>query len=446
MNASPRVEVATPRIGPEPGGLEVAIVRVLGVPCHPHVFRLGEAPCIVGSGPGADLVVDEASVSCRHASFTLVPDGILVEDLGSANGTHYLGQRIEKMRVAIGSCIDLGATRICFEPEGLAGRSACDSIEPLPAAECSRLAAAQALVAESAAMQRVVAVIHRLRRSRASVLISGESGVGKELVARALHRTSEAALGPFVAINCGAIARDELASELFGHGPGASETRRGAFASADGGTLFLDQVGELPLDVQPALLRALEAGEIRPIGADTTHHVDVRILAATSRDLRAEVATGLFREDLYYRLAVVSLALAPLRHRPEDIEPLAASFARGHGIDELPASLVEQLKMHAWPGNARELRNTISTFAALGVVSLDRAAAAPRSERLRVDLDRPYVEQRDELCDRFTKTYLSEILQRAEGNLSKAARLAKLDRSYLSRLLARVGLSPRARG
>jgi transcriptional regulator with GAF, ATPase, and Fis domain len=280
------------------------------------------------------------------------------------------------------------------------------------------------------------------------VLVEGESGVGKELVARALHDGSPAARGPLVVVNCGAIPRELVASELFGHTrgafTGAVDTRRGAFECADGGTLFLDEIGELPLDVQPVLLRALETGDVRPVGADRGRRVRVRVIAATNRDLEEETRAGRFREDLYYRLAVVKIPVLPLRERREDIEPLARAFADGVGLEEIPADVLERLKARDWPGNARELRNAVQAYAALGALpeaafgggcSLDAALAAV------VDGTRPYAEQKEEMNDRFTRAYLRALMEHARGNQTAAARVAGLDRSYLGKLLARHGLA-----
>ena len=440
-------EEGTTRIASETADPRTALLRVLDAPCNPPIYRLHEGSCVVGSGVEADLVVHARAVSRRHARLTLVPEGVLVEDLGSTNGTFYLGHRVGTLCVSLGASLMLGATRIVIESEGEQGEPASlDRLQP-NATTHERLARELEFVAASSAMTGVLAVVDRLRSSTATVLITGESGVGKEVVASALHRTSPVAKGPFVAINCGAISRDLIASELFGHlrgaFTGASEARQGAFASAHGGTLFLDEIGELPLDVQPTLLRAIEAGQIRAVGSDRTQQVQVRVVAATNRDLPARVAAGEFREDLYYRLAVVPIPVAPLRERREDIEPLALAFARTVGLQALPAPVVEQLKTHSWPGNARELRNTIVAYAALGVVNFAPAPASQPGAPMQVDLSRPYTDQRDELCDRFTKAYLEDLLVRADGNLSKAARMAKLDRSYLGRLLTKAGISGR---
>ena len=273
------------------------------------------------------------------------------------------------------------------------------------------------------------------------ILIEGESGVGKEEVARAIHEGSSVSEGPLVVLNCGALPRDLVGSELFGHKrgafTGATESRKGAFDAADGGTLFLDELGELPLDQQPSLLRALETGEVRPIGGDVPRKVNVRVIAATNRNLEEEVEAGRFREDLFYRLAVIRLTVPPLRERVEDIEPLAQAFAKGVNVPELPASVIEQLKARAWPGNARELRNAVRAYAALGVLPLPtRSKTATFDLGLRETLDprAPYAAQKDEFVERFTQAYLERLLEITGGNQSAAARIAELDRGYLGKL------------
>ncbi|RYE91816.1 MAG: sigma-54-dependent Fis family transcriptional regulator, partial [Myxococcales bacterium] len=235
--------------------------------------------------------------------------------------------------------------------------------------------------------------------------------------------------------------------ELFGHRKGAFtgaiDHRKGAFEQADGGTLFLDEIGELPLDMQPVLLRVLESRELRPVGAQESRRVSVRIVAATNLDLEQQVRAGRFREDLYYRLAVVRLRVPPLRERPEDIEPLARRFAQQAGLGDVPASVLDHWKLRDWPGNARQLRNSVQSYAALGAV-LDAPLQAPASSDAvpaSVDLQRPYADQKQELTDRFTRAYLEGLLKECNGNRTAAARRAGLDRAYLVRLLGKYGLT-----
>jgi transcriptional regulator with GAF, ATPase, and Fis domain len=288
-------------------------------------------------------------------------------------------------------------------------------------------------------------MLSRLEGSLASVLIEGESGVGKEEIARALHAGSRVASGPLVIINCGGVPTGLFASELFGHRrgafTGAIDARKGAFESAHGGTLFLDEIGELPLDVQPLLLRALETGEIRAIGGDESKYVKVRLIAATNRDLAQEVRDGHFREDLFYRLAVVRIRVPPLRERPDDVEPLAMRFASAIGLTEIPGAVIEALKARAWPGNARELRNAVHAYAALGIIP---EPTRSRFDLVRValtemiDMRRPFLQQREELVEQFTRLYMQALLTYTGGNQTAAARTSGLDRTYLGRLLTRL--------
>jgi DNA-binding NtrC family response regulator len=307
------------------------------------------------------------------------------------------------------------------------------------------------MVGVSRPMRRLFAMLTRLEGSLAAVLIHGESGVGKELVARALHEGSSVSGAPFVPVNCGAIPRELVASELFGHRrgafSGAHEARRGAFESADGGTLFLDEIGELPLEIQAVMLRALDLGEIRPVGDDTSRRVKVRVVAATNRNLETEVRANRFRQDLFYRLAVVRLNVPALRERPDDIEPLARRFAATIGLQSLDPGVIAQLRARSWPGNARELLNAIQVYAALGdVPEAPRIGADVLDQGLGelVDVNRPYADQKDEMTDRFTRIYLRALLAHTAGNQSQAAKLAGLNRSYLGKLLGKYGL-PRDR-
>jgi DNA-binding NtrC family response regulator len=418
---------ATPRARSKPP--LGAIIRVAGTGTQ---FRLERGRCVIGAVPPADVVVADPRVSRTHAEIEIVAEGVRVRDLDSRNGTFYLDQPIKEMTLALGGRIRVGSTEIIIDADPDALGSA-----PTYADDTYR-----DLVGPSLAMRKLFARLERLEGSLATVLVEGESGTGKELVATALHEGSEVAGGPFVAINCGAFSRELVASELFGHRrgafTGALEARRGAFEAADGGTLFLDEIGELPLDVQPMLLRVLETSEVRPLGEDTSKHVSVRIVSATNRDLEAEVAAGRFREDLFYRLAVVRVRIPPLRERPEDVDALAHRFAAACG-KTLDEETLAKLRGRAWKGNARELKNAIQAFAALGVFpeSGERAAQYDTGFEGSVDPTRPYADQKEEVVDRFTRAYLRALMKRARGNQTAAAKMAGLDRTYLGRLLAK---------
>jgi len=413
-----------------------AVVRVLDGRGAPVSFRLKAGRCTIGSSRECDIVLEDRSVSRVHAELELAPEGVRVCDLGSRNGTLYLGQRIERMVLGLGATIQIGATPIALE---------CDAhaLDNVPLGETSF----RGMVGVSTLMRRLFGTLLRLDGSLATVLVEGESGVGKELVAKAIHDGSRVSAGPMITMNCGAVARDLIASELFGHRrgafTGAVDNRKGAFESADGGTLFLDEIGEMPLDVQPMLLRAIEAREVRQLGSDQTKPVKVRIIAATNRNLEAEVQAGTFRQDLYYRLAVVKMVAPPLRERPEDIEPIARRFAEAAGLTSLPSEIIERLKARAWPGNARELRNVIEAFAVLGSLPGEGSGGAPLIQSalaMFADPGRPYEEQKEAMNAMFTRSYLQKLMAAANGNQSLAARTAGLDRTYLGRLLLKYGM------
>jgi DNA-binding NtrC family response regulator len=309
----------------------------------------------LGSDPRGRTVVElrDRFVSADHARLLFKDGRWILRDLESKNGTFLDGVRIIEALPGPRAFLRVGETSLVFEEES-AGYGATN--EPLPG-----------LVTADAAMQPLVEQVRRVASSRIAVAIHGETGSGKEMVARALHLLSERRDKPFVALNCGALAKDLIESELFGHErgafTGADKTRAGAFEEADGGTLFLDEIGDLPLPVQVKLLRTLERGEVRRLGGTRTLTVDVRIVSATHHDLLAAVEAGAFREDLYYRLCVAPLEVPPLRQRPDDVVLLAHHFARQLapvGVEVgFSAAAEAKLRSYAWPGNARELRNTV---------------------------------------------------------------------------------------
>ncbi len=414
-----------------------ALIRVLDAPAAVAPFRLRVGVCLVGSGEDCDIVVRDPTVSRQHVEFELRPEGVAVRDLASRNGTHYLGQRVERMIVSLGSRLSVGRATLAIDAD----------VNALDEALVYDGTSYGGMIGATPSMQRLFALLSRLEGSLVSVLVDGESGVGKEVVARALHDRSKRSAGPYVTVNCGAMARELVASELFGHRrgafTGAHDNRRGAFEVASGGTLFLDEIGELPLEVQPMLLRALESGEIQPLGAETKTLVKVRVVAATNRDLASEVATGRFREDLLYRVAVVRLTVPPLRERIPDIGLLANTFAREQMNEPLPSRVIETLVARAWPGNVRELRNVIAAYAALGVVqpAFGRDTSRSSSElEGSLDVSLPYMDQKDGLVDRFTAVYLRALLAACNRNQSEAARMSGLDRTYLRKLLVKHGL------
>jgi transcriptional regulator with GAF, ATPase, and Fis domain len=397
--------------------------------------RLDEGTCLVGSGSRSNLLLDDPTVSRAHAEFTLVPEGVHVRDLGSRNGTFYQGQRLTSAILSPGTRLLLGAAPVSIE---------------LDEAHLNHAASVggslfRGMTGASAVMLRLFTTISRLDGSLVPVLVQGESGVGKELVARAIHEGSRVGTGPFVPVNCALLSRELAASTLFGHAPGAFtgavSARQGAFVSAHEGTLFLDEVGELPLEAQGSLLRALETGEVLPLGQDTTRSVRVRVLAATNRDLTERVRAGGFREDLYFRLAVVTLVVPPLRDRRGDIPELARCFARQEGSSDLDEEVLAELSQRDFPGNVRELRNAVLAYLALGQLGHSPATREPSEDARAPRLDVPYLAQRDALVEAFTRDYLIKLLEYSNGNQVQAARIAGLDRSYLGRMVNKLGLS-----
>jgi transcriptional regulator with GAF, ATPase, and Fis domain len=292
--------------------------------------------------------------------------------------------------------------------------------------------------------------MERAAPTNSTVLLQGETGTGKELVARAIHDASRRAAGPFVAIDCGAIAPTVIESELFGHVRGAFSgaigDRKGLFEDADGGSIFLDEIGELPIALQAKLLRALETFEVRRVGGNAVKKVDVRVIAATNRALSQAVNEGTFREELYYRLAVVEIVLPPLRARREDIPMLAQHFHAQFtgGQVPLPADLLSALMTRSWPGNVRELRNFIERQVALGWAQGGHPKGAhhvlPSGIEAFVPVDLPLKQAREAWVEEFEGVYVRALLKRTSGNVTRAAKAAGVSRRFLQRLMVRLGM------
>jgi len=424
----------------EQESLQLPAARVrLRRPGREDVERpLGLEPVVIGSHPDCELVVDDPYVSRRHCQLSLTERGVLVKDLGSRNGTLIGPVRVVEALLPADAELVLGQARVTVTSAGEAVR--------VPLAPAPRFGEA---LGHSPVMR---ALFERLRRAAAtddSVLLLGESGTGKELLARAVHDASPRKDGPFVVLDCGAVAPSLIESELFGHEKGAFSgahaARRGILESANGGTVFLDEIGELPLDLQPRLLRALESRQVRPVGANGWRPLDVRVVAATHRDVRARIAAGELREDLFYRLAVVEARVPPLRERPEDIpllvEHLLAQRSPPTPLDALPPNALELLKAHRWPGNVRELRNTLARLVLFQTLGEPAAPAPPEAgPAQRGPLALPFHEAREAVLEDFERRYASEHLRTHEGNVSAAARTMGVSRQFLHKLIARYGL------
>jgi DNA-binding NtrC family response regulator len=419
--------------------LEVVVVE--GVDAGRLASIDGDGELVVGTAPDVDLVLSDDRVSRRHVAIRRRRGAIEAEDLGSRNGTRLSGSKITRAEVPLGGTLVIGKTTLRVT-------SAAQAIA-IPPSQARRFGA---LVGESLAMREVFALLERLAESDVTVLLEGETGVGKELAARAIHEASARASKPFVAIDVSALPESLLESELFGHAKGAftgaTSARKGAFQQAHGGTLLLDELATIPASVQARLVRVLEERRVRPVGSDDEKKVDVRVIAASREPLARLVADGTFRADLLYRIGVVTVAIPPLRARREDVRPMIEAMlaARGKTL-ALEGRALERLVAHDWPGNARELRNVLDRALALAprATKLDELPLPPlsgaRSESaLAVRADLPFSEAKQRVIDAFEKAYLEDLLARTHGNLSEAARVAQVDRKHLRELCEKHGV------
>jgi DNA-binding NtrC family response regulator len=410
---------------------ESAELRVVAGPDRGAKKVLEGHSLLIGSAPECDLVLHDRLVSARHAELVSTPkDGYVLRDLESKNGLFLQGWPVQRVKLCDRMRIDLGESALTVH--ALGGRTS------RPLAEVGSFAG---LVAHSAQMRALVATLAQLGPSDAAVLIEGETGAGKEVVAQALHAAGPRRSSPFAVFDCGATSKQLWASELFGHErgafTGADRARAGLLGEAGGGTLLLDEIGELPLELQASLLGVLERKSYRPVGGDRDRTLDARILAASHRNLEEEVRRGRFRADLYYRLSVVRLRVPPLRERREDIVPLAEQFARATSAVLTP-EVITMLTAYSWPGNVRELKNTITRLSVQpSELALGGEPAAPD--------DLPLPEARRQAIDVFERRYLERVLARAGGSISRAAELAGVQRSLLTRLVAKHGMRVRDR-
>jgi DNA-binding NtrC family response regulator len=411
---------------------------------EPRVVIHDGPVCSIGTHSGNDLVLFDPSVSRFHCKLTCDGGAWRVQDNGSLNGTELNGVRVRDAdlkgegTLALGDCL-LHARGL--EPATAISMPDVDSLDSFGS-----------LAGTSVAMRKLFSFLEKVAASDINVLIEGESGTGKEVVASEIFQRGPRADKAVVIVDCGAISPNLVESELFGHVrgafTGADRERIGAFEAADGGTVFLDEIGELPLELQPKLLRTIEARAIRRVGETRARKVDVRVIAATNRDLHREVNRGRFREDLYFRLAVMTVHVPPLRERIEDLPALVRSFLTALGVppqdqrDLFSPSVLAELSTHDWPGNVRELRNYVERSVVL-------QEALPASKRLQVeptspepDAPVPFKLAKDAVVDAFERTYLSTLLDSTAGNISKAARKGGMDRMYLHRLIQKHGLRP----
>jgi DNA-binding NtrC family response regulator len=401
----------------------------------------------IGSGPDNDLVLDDPTVSRVHARLEFDRSGYLIRDLDSKNGTWIGDVRVNEAYVPHGATLGFGNAQATFALED-------ETVQ----VSIARGHTFGRLDGQSSQMREIFGLLAKVAPSDATVLVEGESGTGKELVAEALHQHSSRSDAPLVVFDCSAVAPDLIESELFGHVrgafTGAIANRQGVFEQANGGTLFLDEVGELPLDLQPKLLRALESGEVKPVGGSTVCPTDVRVVAATNRQLHREVDAGAFRQDLYYRLAVIHVRLPALRQRPEDIPLLVERFLAEADATDVAVGFdtMTRLQSHPWPGNVRELKNYVERAVVLAddgrletrhlTGGVPGASDLPPEvgEALSPDYSLPFKDAKARLLETFERRYWSQRLKAADGNISEAARQGGLHRKSLEYLVKKLDL------
>ena len=438
------------------------LVRV-GVDGSVAEYIFDQSAVTLGGSEDNDLVIDDDKVSRFHARVFRDGDDYLVEDLQSTNGTFVNHVKVRCAYLRSGCSIRLGSTQLRFSLQS-------ERIEVQPSTRESL----GPIVGKSERMRQLFAIVEKIAPTGVTVILEGETGTGKEVVARTIHQYSSRANNTFIVFDCGAVQENLIESELFGHEKGsftgALSSRQGLFEMANGGTIFLDEIGELALDLQPKLLRSLEQREIRRVGGNRPIKIDVRVIAATNRDLSEEIRAGRFREDLFYRLSVVRLQLPPLRERREDIPLLVRHILKTGNFNRIPdgqrvkgvaTDALEAMMRYDWPGNVRELANVVEracSFADGEFVQLEdlpdhiggvrvgrRRSAGQKTEPARtpgvqVLSDRPFKEAKEAWLSALEKEYLGALLTKHSGNLSQAAREAEVDRKHFRRLSRKYGL------
>lgn len=425
-------------------GREHALVRrfrlvVVTGPDAGTTFDSKGERAIIGTHESADLPLHDRTVSRFHVEVSLVDGRPVVRDLGSRNGTIVDGVSVQQAHLRSGSTLTLGHTQVRFD-------LGAEHVKVL-LSESDRFGI---MVGHSPTMRAAFSLLERAAASDAAVLLEGETGTGKEAAAESIHHESARKSGPLIVVDCGAIPSELLESELFGHErgafTGAVAARRGAFEAANGGTIFLDEIGELGTDLQPKLLRALERHEIKRVGGNEYVSVDVRVIAATNRNLRAEVNAKRFRSDLYYRLAVLEVRLPPLRERMDDVPAVIENILDKLGMTDRPEArfvrspeFFAEVSRHTWPGNIRELRNYVERCLAFQTPQ-PLTANPPDAPAEAFDSTQPLKQARERWVATFERRYLEEVLRRHDNNVAAAARAAGVDRIHFYRLLWRHGL------
>ncbi len=437
-----------------PGRIEV-LTGSLAVEADPkRRVEVGAEALLVGRHGSCQLVVDDRRVSSVHAEVVATERGVRLRDLSSKNGTFIQGVRVGEVFLTHRARIKLGETTLAFEP----------SKGPRAVEEVSSFGP---LVGQSHEMRALFGRLRRIAATELTVLVGGETGTGKELLARAIHLGSPRAKGPFVVVDCGSIPQTLAEATLFGHEKGAftgaTERRASPFVEADGGTIFLDELGELPVDLQPKLLRALAERRIKPVGSNTYRPVDVRVVAATRRDLVREVNDGVFRSDLFFRVAEVRVDLPPLRARLDDIPALVRRLLADLGAESAFSRVTDEslsrLRRHDWPGNVRELRSAVAVTLALtdpgepleispssgGLAELapSRAEASSPSDP---QSPAAFKDAKQAALAGFERDYFMRLSDACQGNVSEMARRSGLERAHVRMYLRRHELADRSRG
>lgn len=435
-----------------------ATILILSGPQQGREIIIESTPFSIGSSDSCDLQLQDTAVSRKHCIINSDDHTFSIEDTNSTNGSFVCGLRIMHAYLTPGTELRLGNTRLLFSP--------ALELADIPLSQNNHFGSA---IGASDAMRRIFYLAESYAPTDATIMLTGETGTGKEILAEEIHKHSKRADKPFVVIDCTSISRDIVESELFGHikgaFTGATSDRPGAFESANGGTVFLDEIGELPQELQPKLLRVLEKREIKRVGSNDVRKIDVRIICATNRNIKKEISEGNFREDLYYRLSVVNIELPPLRDHKEDIPLLAETFmTRLHNanarneIQDFEGAM-NALMHYDWPGNIRELRNLINRAFYNIQKPVDILQCQQDSNLLKqinsgllnsdednsisnnVDTTKPFKDEKNRLIDDFERQYIKELLARNNGNVSKSAREADIERAYLQRLIKKYGLN-----
>ncbi len=400
------------------------------------------ARSLVGQSAACNLRLTDKLVSRRHAALDVTPRGLRLTDLRSTNGTFVGDTAVFDVLLQDGAHFRVGDTTLRVDANTVGGARQPASLQ------------FGGVLGGSSAMRRIYPLCRRLAAADVPVVIEGETGTGKELLAEALHEQGPRSKGPFVVFDCTAIPPNLVESALFGHErgafTGANATRRGVFEQANGGTLLIDEVGDLDIALQPKLLRAIERSEVQRLGGEKFIQVDVRVLAATRRDLDREVQAGRFRDDLFFRLAVARIELPPLRSREGDVALLGSYFWRelGGGDTPPPPDLLQRFEDYAWPGNVRELYNAVANRLALGdLAGMSKPAVCPPSgpataslpfPTLTVRADLPFSLARQRILEDFERAYLERVLASHDGNVKRAATASGIARRYFHIIKARI--------